>query len=621
MPDGELAAMGAALRHRGPDGCGEHREEGLALGCRRLSLVDVDGGWQPFLDESRSIVMVCNGEIYNHRELRDALAGRHRFRSGCDVEVIVHLYEERGMDLLEALNGQFAFALYDGRERTLFLARDQFGICPLYFSWQGDRLLFASEVKAILRASGAPPALDLRGLDQALSLPSVVSPRTMFAGVSSLPAGHYLRVDAARQALRQYWDLVYPAETDLPATPAEPEAACGAAIRDALRAAVRRRLQSERPIGLYVSGGLDSALVAALAAAERHPLVTHTLSVGFPQAELDESGFQRLVAGSLPYEHRQVQVSVADVAARLEEAVWRAEVPMRESYDVASLLLAETARAHGMSVVLSGEGSDELFAGYSGYRFDSHREGRRRVRPEAVPAVELEARAAMWGDPAYGYDLRVAELRERKRRLYSADAAGSMAEFDCTATALVDGRRVRSRHLVHKRSYLDVKLRLADHLLGDHGDRMTLASSVEGRYPFLDRDFVRLAVGIPPSLKLRDFEEKWILRRAAQPLIPPPVSTREKFPFTAPASPYLVREAGAFVRDWLAPDLIRRQGFFNAEEVQRLVATYQRPDYQASAPLATDWLMLVLTFTMLHDRFRHPVREAAPAAVVRTGRS
>jgi asparagine synthase (glutamine-hydrolysing) len=589
----ELRAMDRCLVHRGPDEGTAHVDAGVALGSRRLSIVDPARGRQPFTSDDGSVVVVCNGEIYNHEELRLTLGGRHRFRSDCDVEVIPHLYRERGMDFVRELNGQFAIAIHDRRRDVVFLVRDRFGICPLHYH-RGRRLRFASEIKALLGGSGPSGELDLRGLDQALALPSVVSPRTMFEGIASVRPGHYLEVTRHGVTEHEYWDLVYPHQDELP-----PEGDADEhveRIATTLRGAVRRRLRADAPIGLYVSGGLDSALIAAMASRPAPATVSHVLSVGFPQAELDETRHQQAVAEQLGHPHHLVEVTVDDICRRLEETVRHAEVPMRESYNVASLMLAEAANRRGVRVVLSGEGADELFAGYSGYRFDKLRAGLGAV---PVPAAARAARETLWGDPDYGYDLDIAALEKTRLRLYAPGLRASFPEFDFARSPLVHGDRLRGRHLMHRRSYLDVKLRMSDHLLGDHGDRMTMANSVEGRYPFLDPEVVAAAVAVGPELKLRDFEEKYILKRVAKGWVPPSIIDREKFPFTAPSSPYLVRHAPDFVRDHLSQMTLRRHGLFDPQCVAELVDGYAAPGYKASEPLRTDWLMLVLTTTML----------------------
>jgi asparagine synthase (glutamine-hydrolysing) len=588
-----LRAMDRCLAHRGPDSGTVTINSGIALGSRRLSIVDPAHGAQPFVSDDGSVVVVCNGEIYNHQELRQSLRGRYRFRSNCDVEVLPYLYQERGINFVSELNGQFAIAIHDRSRDVLWLVRDRFGICPLHYH-RGKRVRFASDITALLKAGGPSGELDLRGLDQALALPSVVSPRTMFEGVESVRPGHWLKITRDGVSEHEYWDLCYPAEPDLPPEGSVDEHA--ERISTVLHRAVRRRLQADVPIGLYVSGGLDSAMIAAMASWPAAPGVSHVLSVGFPQAELDETRHQKAVAARLGHPRRHVEVTVDDICRRLEHTVRHSEVPMRESYNVASLMLAEAAHAEGIRVVLSGEGADELFAGYSGYRFDELRSG---LAAAPVPQAVLAARDTLWGDPGYGYDLDFAALEAERLALYSPELRASFAEFDFTRFPLVRRDRVRGRHLMHRRSYLDVKLRLADHLLGDHGDRMTMASSVEGRYPFLDPEVVAAAVAIAPGWKLRDFEEKYVLRRAAASWVPRSVVEREKFPFTAPSSPYLVRHAEDFVRDHLSPETLRRQGLFDPQRVRELIDTYASPDYRMSQPLRTDCLMLVLTTTIL----------------------
>jgi asparagine synthase (glutamine-hydrolysing) len=593
----ELRIMGEQLHHRGPDEAGTYVDRHVGFGSRRLSIVDLAGGGQPFRSENGAVVLVCNGEIFNYRQLRSQLEGRHRFRSNCDVEVIAHLYEERGIALLDELNGQFAFALHDRRRNTVFLARDHFGICPLHYREGAGGTLFASEAKAILACPGVPSELDLAGLDQVLSLPALVSPRTMFEGVKSVRPGHYVELTPDGLQEHEYWDLVY--------LPAEDVQDTGTAedyreeIVHTLRNAVHRRLQADVPIGLYVSGGLDSALVASLAAEVHDPHVTHLLSVGFGDVELDETQYQRLVADRLGLPHHHIDVTVDDVCRRLELTVWQSETPLRESYNVASFELAAAAQRAGVKVVLSGEGADELFAGYSGYRFDALRA---EIGGLADPAAgELEARAALWGDSSYGYDLNFAALHRERRRLYSSDLRAALPDLSDAWPPLVDGEKLRGRCLMHKRSYLDVKLRLAEHLLGDHGDRMTMANSIEGRYPFLDLEFVRLAMSIPPRLKLHELEEKYVLKEAAAGVVPDQVARREKFPFTAQGSPYLVQRAPEFVGDWLSPSVLRRQNLFDPNEVARMRRVYSNPVYRCQTPLRTDWLMIVLTSTILHD--------------------
>jgi asparagine synthase (glutamine-hydrolysing) len=366
-----LAAMTSTLTHRGPDAAGFHVEPNIGLGFRRLRIVDLATGDQPLYNEDGSLVLICNGEIFNEPELRRELAGRgHVFRSQSDVEVLLHLYEEHGVQLLDRLNGQFAFALYDTRRQRLLLARDHFGVNPLYFATVDGLLLFASEIKALLRHPAVPRRIDLVGLDQILSLPGPVSPRTLFEGIASLQSGHYLCVEDRRADLRQYWDLDYPPDGDGAGSDVAEERHVEA-LADALRTSVRRRLRADVPVGLFLSGGLDSSLIAALAMETAPGAAGRSFSVAFRDAEIDESRFQRLMARRLGTSHHEIVVDGEAIAARLRDMVYHCECPVKETYNTCALALAESVRAAGVTVVLAGEGSDELFGGYPGYRFDA----------------------------------------------------------------------------------------------------------------------------------------------------------------------------------------------------------------------------------------------------------
>ncbi len=606
-----LARMTGTLVHRGPDACGTFAEGGMALGFRRLSIIDLATGDQPLYNEDRSLVLVCNGEIYNYRELTRELTARgHVFRSRSDVEVLLHLYEEEGPELLHRLNGQWSFVLYDRRRRTLFAARDPLGINPLFYARAGDLFLFGSEIKAILEHPLAPREVDLTGLDQVLTFPGLVPPRTVFQGISSLEAGHFLRVTAAGVEKREYWDLVYPEERD--AGPEQAESWYVEALRERLEQAVRYRLQADVPVGFYLSGGLDSSLIGALIC-KLSPEARHSFSITFPDREITEERYQRLVAGHLGSLHHEIPFDSSRIRDRLQTMIHHCECPVKESFDACALALSEAARAAGIPVVLAGQGADELFAGYPGYRFDQA--GRRDAAAGDLDALlEEEVRETLWGDPGLFYETDFLPLRETKSALYASDLAAALPEFECVRWPVVRADRLRGRHPLHQRSYLDCKLRLSEHLLSEHGDRMVLAHSVEGRYPFLDPGVVDLAVAMPPRLKLNRLVEKYVVRKAAEGLVPPAVIDREKFGFRAPSTPYLLGQRVEWVEDLLSYERIRAQGYFNPDTVERLKARYRQPGFQLNAHLETDLLMIVLTFGILLERFRLPAASRVGAA-------
>lgn len=599
---GVVAEMTASLVHRGPDSSGLFLEPGIGLGVRRLKIIDLATGDQPIRNEDGSLVLVCNGEIFNYKELRRGLVERgHTFRTNSDVEVLLHLYEEHGEDLVLHLNGQFSCALWDLRRRRLFLARDHFGVTPLYYTVTDGLFLFGSEVKAILAHPAVERRVDLIGLDQVLSLPGLVSPRTAFHGISSLPAGHSLVVADGTPRVRRYWDLDYPEGVEEESAPAVAEGEWVEELREVFQRSVGRRLQADVPVGLFVSGGLDSSLVAATAARQTPGVPRHTFSISFDDGGIDEAPYQRLMARLLGSEHHEIRFDSEAMISRLRQMVWHSECPVKESYNTCALALAEAARAAGVKVVLAGEGADELFGGYPGYRYDAIKPRGGATTVEEV--LEEELREQVWGDRHLAYDRDLVPFREIRTALYAREVAERFEEIDCLGHPLVDRSRLRNRHALHQRSYLDFKLRLADHLLSDHGDRMVMAHSVEARYPFLDIEMVDLARRVPPSLKLKGLTEKYLVKRMAEGRIPSAIVEREKFGFRAPGSPLLLRRGEEWVEDLLAPETVRRHGVFNPDTVSLLRRQYRQDGFELHPHLDTDLLMVVLTLHLLCELF------------------
>mgnify|MGYP006275338269 CR=1 FL=1 len=603
-----LQRMTDTLVHRGPDAEQFLREPGLGLGFRRLSIVDLAGGQQPILNEDGSLVLVCNGEIYNHRDLRAELQARgHRFKAAVDVEVMVHLYEDFGTDFVTRLNGQFAFALFDRARGRLILGRDQAGIAPVFWVWRDGTLLFGSEIKALLEHPLVSRRIDLTALDQVVTFPGPVSPRTLFADVASLPPGHLLELTPDDEAPRVtcYWDLDYPRLADIDPA-AEPDFD---ELEARLRRSVARRLQADVDVGFYLSGGLDSSLVAALIGdVDRQSGVKrgrHAFSIGFPDARIDERRHQTVMADRLGARHHSELFDAEGIAHWLHCAVMRAEAPLKESYNTCSLALSSLVRRHGLKVVLTGEGADELFGGYVGYRLDAERREHAGAF-DLDQELEREVRRTLWGDPDLFYEKDYAAFAEVKTALYAPDLAADLHHFDSCGRALIDPARIEGRHPLHQRSYIDAKVRLADHLLADHGDRVAYAHSVEARYPFLDLEVIDWARTAPPDWLVRGQQEKYPLRRIAARHLPREIVEREKFGFVAPSSAALLRARLDWVEDLLSHERIRRAGYFNADTVERLKARYRRPDFELNTTFDTDLLMIVLTFELFREGFGVP---------------
>ena len=599
-----LRRMSNKLIHRGPDSDGFFVDGSTGLGFRRLSIIDLAGGDQPICNEDDSIVLMCNGEIYNYRPLRDELEQKgHVFRTQSDVEVLLHLYEEEGKGFLNKLNGQFAFVIYDRRDRSLFLARDHFGINPLFYTISNGTLIFASEIKAILEHPLVAREVDLTGLDQILSFPGVVSPRTMFKGIESLKSGHYVSAKNGDVSVREYWDLDYPLVEELDYN--KPESYYVEGLKGLLEQAVKYRLHADVPVGFYLSGGMDSSLIAALIRQLSNDEERKSFSISFADKDICESVYQRMMADHVESIHHEIVFDWSQISERLREMIYHCECPVKESFNTCSLALSASAKNSGIKVVLAGEGADELFAGYVGYRFDQLglRNGQ---KDDYETLLEGELRERLWGDRDFFYEVDQYPLRDVKGALYSAQVNARFDDFECLNFGLVQKARLRGRHFIHRRSYLDFKLRLSDHLLSEHGDRMALANSVEARYPFLDIDLVEFARTIPPDLKLNGFTEKYIVKKVAGDLVPAQIINREKFGFRAPGSPYLLQQNIEWINDLLSYERIKRQGYFNEDLVERLKTQYSRSGATLNPHLESDLLMIVLTFGIFLDTFSMP---------------
>lgn len=599
-----LRRMTDTLIHRGPDSSGYFIDDDIALGFRRLSIIDLEGGDQPIYNEDHSKVVVCNGEIYNYQQLRsEAIARGHVFRTESDVEALVHLYEDEGPGLLNSINGQFAFALYDKKQRTLLLARDHFGVNPLYYTVVDGLLIFASEIKAILKHPLAPRKVDLTGLDQIFSFPGLVSPRTLFKGIESLKSGHQILVNKESVTQNEYWDLDYPGIGELAAD--KPESYYVERLRDTFFQSVKYRLQADVPVGSYLSGGLDSSMVAGMIKQVFPDVRRHSFSIGFTDREICESKYQQLMTDHVGSIHHSIIFDWPEIADNLKAMVYHSECPVKETYNTCSMALSKAARSNGIPVILTGEGADELFAGYVGYRFDQS--GMRGAGAGDLDAImEEDLNERLWGDANLFYEINQYAFGEIKSALYSATLNEIFDEFNCLNFELVNKERLKGRHPIHQRSYLDFKLRLSDHLITDHGDRMSMVNSVEARYPFLDIDLVEFSREIPPELKLNGLTEKYILRKVAREIVPPEIINREKYGFHAQGSPYLLKQNIEWIDDLLSSDRIKREGYFNPVTVELLKKRYTKTGFRLNLPFESDLLMIVLSFGILLETFDLP---------------
>ena len=620
-----LARMTQVQAHRGPDDSGlwERRfPDGsyVGLGSRRLAILDLSAdGHMPMCNEDRTIWITHNGEIYNFADLRRELEGKgHRFLSRTDTEVILHLYEQDGPDCVKRLNGMFAFAICDLRSATpiLFIARDHFGVKPFYYFHDGKRFAFASEIKGLLQVEGIPAELDVESLHQYLTFLWVPDPKTMFRRIFKLPAGHYATLRQGEFRLTQYWDLTFPAADQ---TYARPEADLAGEVRERFRRSVQAQMVSDVPIGAFLSAGLDSSsIVAMMQQAATQPVRTYTIT--FPpkyrvgETTLDDPEVATRLARHMGCENQRIVVE-PDVTELLPRLVWHMDEPTADPAIITAYLVCREARKQA-TVLLSGVGGDELFAGYrkhvAHFWAQAYRRmpsGVRRTAEAALGALpslrgtalkgrlrlaRKMARSATLG-PVDRFITNCTYLDEaQKSRIYTAEFEAKASESDPARQHRAAFEHVREADFLHQMLYLDTKIFMTTLNL-TYNDKMSMASSVEVRVPFLDRELAEfVAWNVPPGLKLKGFlrpTTKYIFRRAMKDILPNEVLRQPKAGFAAPIDYWLAHDLREMVDDLLSPDQLRKRGIFDPEVLRKYVGEHRSG--------RQDWSMQVWQFLTL----------------------
>jgi asparagine synthase (glutamine-hydrolysing) len=584
LPERLLDPMLAAIAHRGPDDDGIYAEGELALGMRRLSIIDLAGGKQPISNEDGSVVVVFNGEIYNYLELADGLRDRgHHLATASDTEVIVHLYEELGDSCVHELRGMFAFALWDARRHRLLVARDRLGIKPLYYSTVGDRLVFASEIKAILQHPAVRAVPNPEAISNFLSLKYVPAPQTMFAGIAALPPGYLLACQAGGDvSIRQYWDLSFAESRRSHASEQE----CEEELASLLRESVRLELRSDVPFGAFLSGGIDSSTIVALMS-EFLSEPVKTFSVGFEgegAAEFSELPYARMVAEHCHTDHHEILVGPHDFVNLAPKVVWHLDQPIADEAALPNYMVSLLASRY-VKMVLTGEGGDELFAGYARYAGEQFSTLVRSV-PSPISRLALAASSRLPGLRrtkialyALSQPNEVIRLTNwfplfnqgMKASLLSADFKRELDGHSTNRVFAEQLSRTDATDPLGRMLYVDTKLWLPDDLLA-RGDKTAMAASLEARVPLLDHKLVEFAATLPSHLKLHGLARKYLLKRVSRKLLPPAIIDRKKKGFPVPTSLWFRKEARAFLRDLLSPDRVKRRGLFDPDYVQRLIA-------------------------------------------------
>ena len=621
VPQGAIQAMSRALFHRGPDEEGFFERPGLAMASRRLSIVGLADGQQPMSNEDRSVSVVFNGELFDHVERRAELAARgHRLHTHCDTEIIPHLWEDHGEGMFGRLRGQFAIALWDERRRCLVLGRDRFGISPLYWTRQGDWLLFASEIKGLLASGMVAAKADLRGIDHIFTFAAMPGPVTCFEGVQLLPAGHYLEITPGNEAgaapavtERAYWEMDFPNDGD--EDPGGDPRKLVDEFEQVLLNAVEKRLRADVPVGAYLSGGLDSSMIVAMACKLKGPAInTYTIRV-------DDPGLDELSAANLSARHIGTKPPIvqefrnSDALDTYPELIQAAEAPVIDTSSAALLMLARRVRANGQKVVLTGEGADEWLAGYPWYKLAkvmgfldvvpglrlSNVARRAYLRLNHAPnypaAVRHDQENSVGGPNAWidSYGL----LAISKLRFYGTPMREVLEKARPWADLGIKVERARHWHPLNRGLWVGARVTLAGHLLQAKGDRVSMHSSVEVRYPFLDEDVFDFTAKLHPRWKLRGFRDKHLLRLVAERWLPPQIARRNKVIFRAPLDSFHMDPEPKFVAELLSEESLRRTGYFDIPEVQHWRKAYRKMRVGSMPRLSVEMGLCAVVATQL----------------------
>ncbi len=581
-----IYTMCQVMEHRGPDDVGVYQDQSLVMGMRRLSIIDLNTGHQPISNESATIWVVVNGEIYNFKELRDTLKKKgHVFKTGSDSEVLIHLYEEYGIECLDKINGMFAFAIWDKKEKRLFLARDRIGIKPLHYAYFNHTFIFGSEIKSILQYPGFQKNINPKGVSLYLTYEYIPSPETIFQSIKKLPPGHFLLIDGkGGPQIRQYWDLEYRSKLYF-----KDEKEYQELVLEKLKESVHKRLISDVPLGTFLSGGIDSSLIVAIMKGFNESRVD-SFNIGFYEKSFDESKYADIVAKLLAINHQSQMFDTGALLKGLPEITRILDEPFGDASILPTYLLCKFCRQH-VTVALSGDGGDELFAGY--YTYQAHRLAklyhllpyliRKGIIENMVPKLPVSTKN-------FSFDFRAKKFisgidcppgirnyiwlgsfsPEEKVTLLQADFFKTVKDFDEFSIIHNLLRSAPVEDWLDSILYLDMKLYLQEDLLVKV-DRASMANSLEVRVPFLDHEFVNVATRLPSNYKLRGMQTKYLLKKTALSYLPSRIVHRPKKGFGIPVAEWVKKELKPLFVEIFDRDKICSQGIFNYNEINRLL--------------------------------------------------
>jgi asparagine synthase (glutamine-hydrolysing) len=618
-----LKRMITSMRYRGPDEFGIYKDGDIGLGHARLSIIDLSGGQQPMHNEDKSVWIVFNGEIFNYLEIREALIKKgHRFYTKSDTEVLIHLYEEKGTDMFGDLNGQFSFAIWDIRQESLLLARDRMGIRPLFYISVDGSLIFASEVKAIFCDTRVDRAIDLKGLGQLFTFWSTVGEQSVFAGIKELPPAHYLVARKGTIDIKRYWELDFytPGETTV-----KNEDHYASELLELLKDSIKLRLRADVPVAAYLSGGLDSSLITALVKKHFNNKL-ETFSVSFSDSNYDEGAFQRKMADFLGTEHKGVTCGYSDIGDIMPQVVWHSEKPLIRTAPAPLFILAKLVRQNNIKVVLTGEGADEVLGGYDLFREMKVRRfwaryPDSRLRPllmrklySYIPNWPKTTSAFLEGFyrnhllqtgtksyshlPRWDITSRIKSLfsnrvKNELKNLQNADNfAGSFPE------------RFTRWDSLSQAQYIEAVTLLSGNLLSSQGDRMMMANSVEGRFPFLDYRVIEFCAKLPPQMKLKVMNEKYLLKKIAEPYLPAEICKRKKQGYRSPDSAsFFHGKEHPYVEELLSESNLKKTDYFDPIMVTNLVKKCKTTDTALLSARDNMAIVGIITTLLLHQQF------------------
>lgn len=587
-----LRRMLGLIRHRGPDAFGIYTDNSVGLASARLSIIDITGGDQPLHNEDKSIWIVYNGEVFNYPELREDLNSRgHQFYTRTDTEVLVHLYEEYGADFLKYLNGQFAFAVWDRSKGKLLLGRDRLGIRPLFYYNNGCRLVFGSEIKTLFADSNIPRSLDTQTLSDIFTCWAPLGHLTAFKGIYQLLPGHYAIFDHKGLSTHAYWHLSFTSSNNGSRSLENWAEELGELLEDATRI----RLRADVPVGAYFSGGLDSTYITSLVKRRFNNKVC-TFSVRFTDDRFDETSYQSKAIRALKTDHRGIRCSESDIGKVFPEVIWHTEVPILRTAPAPLFQLSKLVRENSFKVVLTGEGSDEIFAGYDIFKEDRIRRfwGRepiskmrprllQKLYPDIFAQEDTRTRMFLEGffrkgltqvdSPVYSHLIRW-ENGSHIKTFFSAELQKELENEKNFADRFIATlpAEFMDWHPLSRAQYIEISIFLSNYLLSSQGDRVAMGHSVEGRFPFLDYRVVEFASRVPPAYRLNGLKDKYILRKVAGDLIPNVLAQRPKQPYRAPISRcFLGPHSSDYIEDILSERALQQTGYFNPAKVVKLV--------------------------------------------------